>query len=346
MKLNDLSLNRSSVAQKLSEMRNVKPLSEEQIKSELSGINMPKVVDAVFEGGGVKGIALSGAIQVCEVMGVKWGKLAGTSAGAITASLVAAGYSANELIDIMINKLNFKDFVDSNSNNKFFNLISVLVHFGLNKGEYFEEWITEMLANKNVDTFEDLKNSNEEIILKVLASDVSNGQFMILPDSLTGYPGTDINEFKVSHAVRMSMSIPIFFNPVKLLNKWLVVDGGLLSNFPVWIFDVKDRVPERPTIGFRLVEPDSKTKNNTLGIVSYLKSILSTLLEAHDEKYISEANFSRTIAIPTMGVKTTEFDITTEKKFLLLRSGQEAAIKFFKNFDFNEHNQKYRIKGE
>ena len=50
--------------------------------------------DAVFEGGGVKGIGLVGAVAFAEEKGYRWVNLAGTSAGAIVAALLAAGYNA------------------------------------------------------------------------------------------------------------------------------------------------------------------------------------------------------------------------------------------------------------
>ena len=53
--------------------------------------------DAVFEGGGVKGIGLVGAVAVAEEKGYRWMNLAGTSAGAIVDTLIAAGYTAEEM---------------------------------------------------------------------------------------------------------------------------------------------------------------------------------------------------------------------------------------------------------
>src|SRR5579864_2704485 len=68
-------------------------------------------IDAVFEGGGVKGIGLIGALSVVESRGFSWGNVAGTSAGAIVASLVAAGYKATELKQI-VGSLNYNSFKD------------------------------------------------------------------------------------------------------------------------------------------------------------------------------------------------------------------------------------------
>jgi predicted acylesterase/phospholipase RssA len=50
-----------------------------------------------FEGGGVKGIGLVGAVAVAEERGYQWVNVGGTSAGAIVAFLLAAGYSASEI---------------------------------------------------------------------------------------------------------------------------------------------------------------------------------------------------------------------------------------------------------
>src|ERR1700722_20038315 len=71
---------------------------------------MPEVY-GVFEGGGVRGTALVGAVAAAEKNGITFRSVAGTSAGAIVASLLAAGYDANEMQTLMMAK-NFQDFKD------------------------------------------------------------------------------------------------------------------------------------------------------------------------------------------------------------------------------------------
>lgn len=71
-----------------------------------------RLLDGVFEGGGVKGIALVGALEEIEQAGYHFVNVAGTSAGAIAATLVAAGYSAAELKSIMMD-LPFHKFMDA-----------------------------------------------------------------------------------------------------------------------------------------------------------------------------------------------------------------------------------------
>src|SRR5215212_11040122 len=81
------------------------------VEGAAAGNEQRKPVDLVFEGGGIKGIGLVGAYKVLEEHGYQPEIMAGASAGAIVAALVAAGYSADELYDVM-SKLNFNQFKD------------------------------------------------------------------------------------------------------------------------------------------------------------------------------------------------------------------------------------------
>jgi len=71
-----------------------------------------KIADVVFEDGGVRGIGLAGALVVAEEKGYQWESLAGTSAGVIVASLLAAGYTAAE-IKAIINEPDYTRFKDT-----------------------------------------------------------------------------------------------------------------------------------------------------------------------------------------------------------------------------------------
>ena len=64
-------------------------------------------VDIVFEGGGVKGIGLAGDYRELYDTEYRPRCVAGTSAGAITASLVVAGYTGEELEQLVLNDMNF-----------------------------------------------------------------------------------------------------------------------------------------------------------------------------------------------------------------------------------------------
>ena len=354
--MSGLKVERSQLAQKLVDLQDAKRLSvltADEMGDQLHDIRIPENADAVFEGGGVKGIALAGAIDIAEKLGVKWQCLAGTSAGAITACLLAAGYTAEELITIVTREMDFRKFMDEGWIDKIpiiGKIASVLFEKGIYEGNYFKNWLEEKLTAKGIRTFADVKREDGAYRLRLIATDVTRREMLILPDDLKDYD-CDPDQFSVARAVRMSMSIPYFFEPVRIRYKdesskrclSYIVDGGLLSNFPVWLFDVKSgHTPRWPTYGFKLIEPDSDKPSPSKWPHQYMMSLFTTMLEAHDKAYIDKANFERTVGIPTMGIQTTQFDIDDAEKNMLLRSGQEAAIDFFKTWDFDAHNRQYR----
>ena len=171
---------------------------------------------------------------------------------------------------------------------------------------------------------------------------------LILPQDIADF-GIRPEDLSVAVAVRMSMSIPFFYEPVKLRNMKTnqlsyIVDGGLLSNFPVWLFDNDGEIPEWSTFGFKLVEPEEEREipHQIKGPISLLTALFSTMMQAHDARYIKDEQFVRTLPIPTLGIGTTEFDISRERSGALYQSGREAAEKFFNAWNFSEYIDKYR----
>jgi NTE family protein len=63
-----------------------------------------------------------------------------------------------------------------------------------------------------------------------------------------------------------------------------------------------------------------------------LEAIFETMISAHDERYIEKTNRDRTIKIPTLGVRTTQFELTVDMSRRLFESGQEAAEEFLRTF--------------
>jgi NTE family protein len=323
-------------------------------------------VDLVFEGGGVKGIGLAGSLAVLEERGFIPQNVAGTSAGAITAALLAAGYRGEELRTIVM-ELDFRQFQDKAWEDKvplIERSLSLLLDLGVYEGDRFLEWMRECLAAKGVHTFADLAREGEEdprwrYDLQVIASDVTKHRLLVLPRD-AGELGIKPDELDVALAVRMSMSIPIFFEPVRVENKetgetHVIVDGGMLSNYPVWLFDCNDaEPPEWPTFGLLLVEPKPKVQvgarlpkaepipNGPRGLLAYVKALAQTMMEAHDRLYVEGADFARTIPIPTLGVGTTAFDLSPERKLALYDSGRFAAQEFLKTWDFDAYVAAFR----
>jgi len=313
--------------------------------------------DAIFEGGGVKGIALAGALAAAEERGYHWVNVAGTSAGAIIAALVAAGYRAVEIKEVL-RELDYRRFKDSSPLDRVplvGPLLSLILEKGLYEGEFLERWLRDLLRQKGVKTFGDIimeeyrNDPRYRFKLRVITSDITRGRMLVLPQDITEY-GMRPEDLEVARAVRMSMSIPFFYEPVKLVNRRTraasyLVDGGLLSNFPVWLFDIDDAKPEWPTFGFKLVEPGERKPRQIRGPISLLTALFATMMEAHDARHIKEQHFVRTIDIPTLDVSTTEFDISREKSEALCQSGRQAAERFFTAWDFADYVAKYRRPG-
>jgi NTE family protein len=322
-----------------------------------------KFVDLVFEGGGVKGIAMVGALSVLEERGYMPQNLAGTSAGAIVATLLAAGYTAAELREV-ISTLDFSRFTDTDWLGRIpvaGASLHVLTDQGIYKGEAFLSLMRKLLLVKGVRTFRDLRytppagygapdSENHMYKVQVVASDLTDHSFLVLPSDAHKL-GIEPDDLEVALAVRMSMSIPIFFEPVRFRNprtgeEHIIVDGGVLSTYPIWLFDTEG-VPEWPTFGLHLLTDPApadsdearpaKKGRSLMGRVEgiqYLTSLYFTMKGAHDRLYIEEHNFARTIAIPTLGVRMTEFNLTKAKANALYESGRKAAEEFLGSWDF------------
>lgn len=292
-------------------------------------------IDGVFSGGGIKGLALVGACAAIEERGFRFKRVAGTSAGSLIAGLLAAGYTSAEMAGIL-GDLDLKKFLDSRKTifpSALTKWLFVYWRLGLYKGDELECWIAEKLAAKGLRTFGDLAPD----ALRIIASDLTNGRLLILPDDLPKY-GVDPRTFPVARAIRMSCSLPFFFEPVKLRDRVgmnIVVDGGVLSNFPMWLFD-KDNVKKvRPVLGVKLSQnliqqPTNKIKN----ALNLFEALFETMKDAHDSRYISRKHEKNIIFIPTEGNLTTEFQLSDEKKQELIDLGKRSSEKFFKSWCF------------
>ncbi|HKF19021.1 MAG TPA: patatin-like phospholipase family protein [Candidatus Dormibacteraeota bacterium] len=315
---------------------------------------MTKQLDGVFEGGGVRGIGLVGALSVIEEAGYEFVNLAGSSAGAIVATLIAAGYGAADIRTI-IDAIDFRKMTDDSGFGRVpfvGKWIELLVHDGMYRGDYLLNLMRDLLAQKGKRKFGDLlipefaSQPQYRFKVRVVASDISRGRMAVLPQDIAIY-GLDPDELEIALAVRMSMSIPFFFRPVKQSNpdgtKSFVVDGGVLSNFPVELFD-SDGEPEWPTFGFRLVESLTPPiiEHQIRGPISMLRALFETMTEAHDARYIETHNFVRTITIDTHGIPATKFTLMPEEKALLYESGQQGARDFLSHWDFSAYKLAFR----
>lgn len=286
-------------------------------------------VDGVFSGGGIKGFAYVGALQMLEQRGIRFKRVAGTSAGAILAAFIAAGFNAQELEDIF-DELNLKVLLDPPKiciGMPFLKWVNLYMRFGMYRGKSLEKWFLQKLSTKGIYSFGDLPNG----ALKLVASDLTNGRILVLPDDLHQY-GIDANSFPVSRALRMSCGLPFFFEPVYLNDgqkECVIVDGGVLSNFPLWIYDNGFKI--RPVIGIKLSSAsDEMAPHKINNAIQLFEALFSTMKNAHDNRYIGRRHERNIIFIPVEMYSATQFDMGDEEKQKLIDIGKERALQFLK----------------
>ena len=303
-----------------------------------------KVITGVFEGGGVRGIGLVGAACVFLEKGYRFDSVAGNSAGSIAAALVAGGYDAAGLKDIMM-CLDYSRFMDKDWRDRlpFGMAYSLLAEEGIYEGKYLRDFVQEKLANAPhpIGTFRDVKEEDGSYRLQMIAADISRARLLVLPQDIADY-GIDPDDLEVADAVRMSISIPYFFEPVRLMHndgtESFIVDGGIVCNFPAWIYD-DDIEKGNPPVGFCLVD-DGETRP-IHGVISMFAAIVETMLEARDKRYIADEHLS-TVRIPTLGVQTCDFNLSKKRQEELYLAGRNAAAEYLDAMEAEEGSRMLR----
>lgn len=295
----------------------------------------------VLSGGGIRVIASIGALEVIEQKGILSGihKLAGSSAGAIIVTALAIGYNVSEIKQLVLNQ-NFGQFKDYYH----LPLIRICYSYGCCSGDAFYQWLGEMIKVKtgNPDTtlIEVFNTYHKHLVI--------NG--CCLNKRETHYYNYISNpQMSVRQAVRISMSIPGLFAPI-IWNGDYLVDGGLLENYSIYIFDkstinskcaqiTRDNpthIPSNKTLGIKLLSsnefPDGQVYhgNDVINnIVSYFESIINTMMTQIDRSIITDQYWSHTIPINTGNISMCQFDLSQPQKLELIQIGKSYANKFF-----------------
>ena len=300
-----------------------------------------------MEGGGVKGLGIVGAISVLEEEGYRIRRIAGSSAGAIVGAPVAANISSTELRQLMTT-LDYRRFRDEGWVDRFGwpgKAISLLAEKGIYEGKFLRNWLADRLKEHGVRTFGDLRLDDEpwakdlppeqRYRLVVTVSDITRGRLARLPWDYREY-GLDPDTQSVADAVRASMSLPFFYEPVKL-GRSLLVDGGMLSNFPI---DTFESTPDWPTFGIKLSARSDANSRLTprVGPFEFTEALISTALNAHDQMHLENpCTVRRTMFVDAASIQTTNFEITPAEQEMLFQSGRLAARRFFNGWDFSEY---------
>ncbi|SRR6266487_226562 len=313
--------------------------------------------DLVLEGGGVKGIGLAGAVLALDRAGYRFQRVAGTSAGAVAAAIIAAlnraGQPVSKLYDYL-QTMRYEQFMTKSRARAALGALAdaehLLLHMGLYDGDYLIDWLGGVLKEIGVVYFGDLKLNDAGMdshwtpqqcySLVVHVSDISRGKLVRLPWDYAEY-GIDTDHERIVDAVRASMSIPFFFEPVRIrvsgsaaghgpsdFGRVTWVDGGVLDNFPVDVFDRTDGAPSRwPTIGIKLSarQTSMAAVHGTDNVAEEAIACLQTVLDNADRFYVQPDQAAKTIFVDNGGVKATDFNLTIAQQQMLFENGQQAA---------------------
>jgi NTE family protein len=311
--------------------------------------------DLVLEGGGVKGLGTAGAVMGLLEAGWTFPRVAGTSVGALAAAFAAAGADANTFRAVL-DRLDLRRIPDRRAPLPLVSEgLSLLTERGAYAGDWIRRWLTRELDGLGVRTFADLRRddagddpaADQRYRLVVMATDVTHGRLLRLPWDYALFD-LDPDEQNVADAVRMSLSIPFYFRPCELRHAGTgevatIVDGGVLSNFAIEIFDRTDgRTSRWPTFGVRLF-PDLPAGLGDVvpwfGVpmfpaVRLLEQVVATALVGRDQTHLDRPGVrDRTMTVDTSGTAITEFAIGARKKADLVGRGRTAAAEFLRRWE-------------
>jgi NTE family protein len=306
----------------------------------------------VFEGAGIRGVAYVGAIKELESRSVlaDIDKVGGTSAGAIAALTVALDYSSSE-IESIIYSTRLQKFNDG----RYFFIGGILRlnrNYGWYQGKAFTHWLEKIIYEKTGDaeiTFQGLHKMNFRD-LYVTGTSLNHQKLIVF--SYETYP-----DMKVKDAVRISMSIPLYFEAIgidsagRVINARkasgyydLMVDGGFTGNFPISMFDsttVIDSSLQRDsnlaTLGLRIDSPQqincdimngglAPIRINHIG--NYVSAFYNYVLENLNRTTLTSEDWKRTVSISSGTIGARIKRLSVAEKNSLISNGQNAMKSF------------------
>ena len=319
--------------------------------------------DLVLEGGGVRGIALAGAVVGLAERGVVFPRIGGTSAGAIVGALAAAYQVAGIPLTRIHDDLDALDLPTLESKGPvervtgpFGKAGALLTRSGLYRTDRLREWLVARLEEAGVRTFRDLRITadpgsdllpQQRYRLVTHVTDLTRRCLVRVPWDLPHYLLPEgaaaplsaqiaaIDAYPVVDAVVASASLPFFFQPFAQPTPegtctW--VDGGLLQYFPITVFDRTDgRRARWPTWGVRLASapPAVVPDRPVTGPLSEAIGLLETAIGQWNRYALADEGVdARTMLVDTSGVSATDFEIDPATRTRLYGNGHRAAEAF------------------
>lgn len=281
---------------------------------------MPQKVNLIFQGGGVKGVAFVGALIALQNVRnpeIEIVSVGGVSAGAIVAALYAAGYTPDELKKELY-ETPLSTLVRGPLTGYLGWAPRILWSNGVHTTNRIYEWLRGLLERKQIHTFADIPvrataEGRSCKTLKILAANVSDQCIETISDE-------DYSGEEVASAVAKSISIPIYFRPY-IDGHRLFVDGGLLSNYPLWLFQDSPL----PTVAFKLRSAPPRRVSSRSWVVDYLQGLVGTMLNAHDKARLGSPFSVVEVTIDASFVNSTDFAMEETKRDLLFANGMASV---------------------
>lgn len=286
-----------------------------------------KINKIVLGGGGIKGIAYVGILKYLEEENLlkDIDTLVGTSVGAFIALLISLGYTSNQIFEI-IKEIDFSEKQNITTDS----IMSIFTNYGFDDGIFFQNIINILIEKKTKKkeiTFKELYDmTGKNLIISTACVDKKN---------LVYFNHIDYPDMEVNLTIRMAISIPILFSPIKH-NDLYYVDGGLLNNYPISLFDSNDK----NILGFTFTKNKSEKIDS---FFSYLKTLIFTPLDDKESEIINLYN-EQSIIIDCGNCTVFDFEIDLDKKRDLYNIGYNSIKKYFENREEKyNHNWIYLI---
>ena len=277
---------------------------------------------AIFGGGGIRGISYCGAYKALLENNIKLTGCAGSSIGAVFASLIAFGYSYEEVYEIM-SKTGFEMFIDIN--------IDFKKDLAISKGKIFYEWMKEQLERKyygeiyEKDKMSPVKFCDIKNNLVIYSVDLTNLKFQEFSCKKTP-------DFEIAQAIRASVSMPGLFTPLEYEDS-LIVDGDLLKSTPLWRVSNTIKNLDERILEFRLEDNETPKKiDNSIGYLNRVYNAISGFATDYIIDLYKEKDKFDYIKINTPDVSVVDFLMPKEKKQELFEIGYNSTKKYLIEF--------------
>lgn len=241
------------------------------------------------------------------------------SVGSIFGLFYILNYDYLEIIDDVL-KINFKDLIDMRLKN-------LLSKYGLATGKKILSWLSGILIKKGYSkdiTFLQLYNISG-IHYEIIATNLNKYNYKIFD-----YINTP--DVKIIKAIRMSIGIPFLFTVEKYQGN-IYVDGGLINNYPIKLFD--DNLDN--VLGIKLTSK-GELKDHSINleindINSYVYNVIKCLLiQKEKDSTLLQRYLEHTICIDIEEIThALDFSLSDEKKKQIIDIGYNTTKKYFGN---------------